>query len=349
MRAAFFAQNVSEKDFEDFIRTGVVQLPAPDVGEPFVDADDIADVVVAALIEDGRHGQLYEVTDPRRSTFAGAVAEIATAAGRELRYRRLPAEDFIAGLVEQRIPHREARVFAEISSTVLDGRNEHLMRRRRTGSAPRPTRLHRIRLRRRHNGRLGFLTRHRRPRPPGPPENLTRSTMLDTSRGIVIVLATLAVGLLAGLFYSFTVAVMPGLARTDDRTFVQAMQQINIAIVNPWFLFSFLGAPLLVALACVLFYVGGNRAPLPWLLLALVFAVATFVITSALNIPLNNALDAARQDPSAITAPAGTRTNFEATWVRWNNIRTLTSTGALLFMAWALVQYGRTRELTAVT
>jgi uncharacterized membrane protein len=171
--------------------------------------------------------------------------------------------------------------------------------------------------------------------------------MLDTSRGIVIVLATLAVGLLAGLFYSFTVAVMPGLAGADARTFVQAMQQINVAIVNPWFLFSFLGAPLLVALACVLFVLGGNRAPLPWLLLALVFAIATFVITSALNIPLNNALEAARHDPSALAAPAGTRAAFETTWVRWNNIRTLTSTAALLFMAWALVQYGRAQTLAS--
>jgi uncharacterized membrane protein len=173
--------------------------------------------------------------------------------------------------------------------------------------------------------------------------------MLDTSRGIVIVLATLAVGLFAGLFYSFTVGVMPGLARADDRTFVQAMQEINVAIVNPWFMLSFLGAPLLVALACVLFLIGGNRAPLPWLALALVFAVATFVITVALNIPLNDALEAARRDPAAIAAPAGPRASFESAWVRWNNVRTLTSTAALVFMAWALVQYGRTQTLAPGT
>jgi uncharacterized protein YbjT (DUF2867 family) len=58
VRSAFFAQNFSEKGFEEFIRAGTVALPAPEVGEPFVDADDIADVVVAALTEDGHAGQI---------------------------------------------------------------------------------------------------------------------------------------------------------------------------------------------------------------------------------------------------------------------------------------------------
>ena len=68
------------------ILAGEVALPAGDVGEPFVDADDIADVAVAALTEDGHVGQLYELTGPRLLTFAEAVAEIARATGREIRY-----------------------------------------------------------------------------------------------------------------------------------------------------------------------------------------------------------------------------------------------------------------------
>ncbi|HZZ45579.1 MAG TPA: NmrA family NAD(P)-binding protein [Pseudonocardia sp.] len=126
VRAAFFAQNFSEKGFEEFIRAGVVELPAPDVGEPFVDADDIADVVVAALTEEGHSGQLYEVTGPRLLTFAEAVAEISAAVGRDVIYRRIPAEQFVDGLVEHGMAREEATVFAEIFSTVLDGRNEYL-------------------------------------------------------------------------------------------------------------------------------------------------------------------------------------------------------------------------------
>ncbi|HEY2206146.1 MAG TPA: NmrA family NAD(P)-binding protein [Pseudonocardia sp.] len=126
VRAAFFAQNFSEKGFEELVRAGTVALPAPPVGEPFVDADDIADVVVAALADEGHAGQLYEVTGPRLLTFEQAVAEIAEATGRPLDYRRVAAADFVAGLVAQGVPGEEASVFAEIFGTVLDGRNAHL-------------------------------------------------------------------------------------------------------------------------------------------------------------------------------------------------------------------------------
>jgi len=126
VRSAFFAQNFSEKGFEEFVRAGTVALPAPEVGEPFVDADDIADVVVAALTEDGHAGQVYEVTGPRLLSFADAVAEIATACGRPIAYARITAEEFVDGLVTHGVPAAEARVFAEIFGTVLDGRNAHL-------------------------------------------------------------------------------------------------------------------------------------------------------------------------------------------------------------------------------
>lgn len=61
-------------------------IPGRDVAEPFIDAEDIADVAVAALTEDGHAGRLYEVAGPRLLTFAEAVAEIAKAAGRQIRY-----------------------------------------------------------------------------------------------------------------------------------------------------------------------------------------------------------------------------------------------------------------------
>ena len=126
VRSAFFAQNFSEKGFEEFIRSGTVGLPAPEVGEPFVDAEDIADVVVAALTEDGHAGQVYEVTGPRLLRFDEAVAEIAAACGRPIGYARITAEEFVDGLVGQGVPAEEAHVFAEIFGTVLDGRNAHL-------------------------------------------------------------------------------------------------------------------------------------------------------------------------------------------------------------------------------
>jgi uncharacterized protein YbjT (DUF2867 family) len=126
VRSAFFAQNFSEKGFEDFIRSGAVALPAPETGEPFVDAEDVADVAVAALTEDGHSGTVYEVTGPRLLPFSDAVAEIAAATGRPITYERISADEFVAGLGRLGLPEEDAHVFAEIFETVLDGRNAHL-------------------------------------------------------------------------------------------------------------------------------------------------------------------------------------------------------------------------------
>lgn len=139
VRSAFFAQNFSEKGFEDLIRSGTVALPTTGVAEPFVDAEDIADIVVAALIEDGHAGEVYEVTGPRLLTFADAVAEIAAALGRPVDFVRITSAEFVTGLVEQGVPEADAHVFAEIFATVLDGRSAYLTDgvRRALGRAPR--------------------------------------------------------------------------------------------------------------------------------------------------------------------------------------------------------------------
>jgi uncharacterized membrane protein len=155
-----------------------------------------------------------------------------------------------------------------------------------------------------------------------------------------LVAATVATGLLAGLFWSFTVAVMPGLRQVDDRAFVATMQRINVSIVNPVFLLVFLASPILT-LAAALFQLGAaDRAALPWAVAGFVLATATIVITFGANIPLNNALDAAGP-PEQVGDLAAVRERFEARWVRLNNVRTLTSTAAFACLCWALVLYGR--------
>src|SRR5690606_32536934 len=86
VRCSWFFQNFSENYLREPVAAGEVVLPAGDVREPFVDADDIADVAFAALTEDGHVGRLYELTGPRMLTFAEAVDEISSATGREIRY-----------------------------------------------------------------------------------------------------------------------------------------------------------------------------------------------------------------------------------------------------------------------
>jgi len=152
--------------------------------------------------------------------------------------------------------------------------------------------------------------------------------------------ATLTMGLMAGLFAAFSYAVMTGLARTDDRTFIAAMQRINVSILNGWFALCFGGALLLTALAVPLHLRGQARRVLPWLLVALALYLAVLVITAAVNVPLNNTLDAAG-DPLRIADPAAVRAHFEAVWVRWNVVRSVASTAAFGSLCWALVQTGR--------
>ena len=126
VRATWFAQNFSEGFLLDAVLAGVVALPAGDVGEPFVDVDDIADVAVAALTEDGHVGQLYEVTGPRLLTLAQAVEEIARAASREIRYVPVSMKQFTSLLTEQDVPADLVWLLTYLLTEVLDGRNAHL-------------------------------------------------------------------------------------------------------------------------------------------------------------------------------------------------------------------------------
>jgi uncharacterized protein YbjT (DUF2867 family) len=123
VRASWFAQNFSENFFLDAVLAGTVALPAGDVGEPFVDADDIADVAVLALTEDGHSGQIYEVTGPRLWTFSEAVAEIARETRRDIRYTQISIEEYASVLESAEVPPALVTLITYLFTEVLDGRN----------------------------------------------------------------------------------------------------------------------------------------------------------------------------------------------------------------------------------
>jgi uncharacterized protein YbjT (DUF2867 family) len=125
VRSTWFAQNFSEDYMVDGVRNGEVALPAGDVPEPFVDADDIADVAVAALTDDRHVGQVYELTGPRLLTFADAVAEVSEATGREIRYLPVSLDDFAAA-ASQDLPGEFVELLTYLFGEVLDGRNAHV-------------------------------------------------------------------------------------------------------------------------------------------------------------------------------------------------------------------------------
>jgi uncharacterized membrane protein len=162
---------------------------------------------------------------------------------------------------------------------------------------------------------------------------------MSVLRAISLLGATMTMGLMAGVFVLYAHTVMPGLKKTDDRTFVTAFQALDRAIINPWFMAGgFLGA-LLFTLAAALSHLGHDA--LPWIVAALVLYAIAFVITIAVNVPLNDAIKAAG-DPDRIADLAAVRERFdEARWAAFNLVRVVTSTAAFACLAWALVVYGR--------
>jgi uncharacterized membrane protein len=162
---------------------------------------------------------------------------------------------------------------------------------------------------------------------------------MDVLRAVALVLATMSMGLMAGVFGLYAHTVMPGLRRTDDRTFVGAFQALDRAIINPWFMVGgFMGA-LVLTLAAAALHIG-VASVLPWTLVALVLYVIVVVITFRINLPRNNAIKAAG-DPDAIADLAAVRERFDETlWNRWNVVRAVLSTIAFASLAWALVESG---------
>ena len=122
VRASWFDQNFSEGYLLDGVLAGEIALPVGAVPEPFIDADDIAEVVVAALTDRRHAGKVYEVTGPRALTFAQAVAEIASTAGRPVNYRQIGSEEFADGM-RPIVPAEHIALLLELFTVVLDGRN----------------------------------------------------------------------------------------------------------------------------------------------------------------------------------------------------------------------------------
>lgn len=127
VRASWFSQNFSESFMLEGILAGELVLPAGDIVEPFIDADDIADVVFAAITEPSLRNKLFEVTGPRALTFAQCIAELSEAIGSQVKYSSIPVDDYINSLKEQGVPEDLQWLLRELFTEVLDGRNSKVM------------------------------------------------------------------------------------------------------------------------------------------------------------------------------------------------------------------------------
>ncbi len=126
LRCSWFNQNFSESFLHGSVMSGIVALPVGQIKEPFVDVDDIADVAVAALTEEGHDGKLYELTGPELITFAKAVEMISKAANQEVTFQEITHEEFIVGLKSEQIPAEYIELLDYLFTEVLDGRNSCL-------------------------------------------------------------------------------------------------------------------------------------------------------------------------------------------------------------------------------
>ncbi|MCB5183190.1 anthrone oxygenase family protein [Streptomyces antimicrobicus] len=175
------------------------------------------------------------------------------------------------------------------------------------------------------------------PSPPQPPAASAGSTKPGTA---LMVLATVLIGLMAGLFFAYDISVMPGLADGDERTYVTAMQNFNAEIDgNGLFGMAFVLALVAAAASAVLEFRKGRKAVALWVGAAAVAYLVVLMITFTVNIPLNNELkdvgDAAKLTDFSIVD------KFKSTWVSTNIARTLLCTAALTALSRALVLHGR--------
>ncbi|MEO6606414.1 MAG: anthrone oxygenase family protein [Aeromicrobium sp.] len=149
------------------------------------------------------------------------------------------------------------------------------------------------------------------------------------TRAILLTAATL-MGLSAGLFATFSYVVMPGLRQASDASFVDTMRGINVAILNPVFALIFGGAFIAAAIALV---AGWDDASKPWVIAGLVlYVIGAFVITGAVNVPMNDALDAGTGSAASL------RETFEDKWTAWNHVRSVFTTAGFVCLVVAVLK-----------
>lgn len=148
--------------------------------------------------------------------------------------------------------------------------------------------------------------------------------IIDT-KTIVLLLTTLLTGLLAGIFFTWSNAITPGIGRLDDINYLRAFQNMNQTIVTQLFLVIIMG-PVFLSFATAYLY-KSNHLYIFWLLLiaAILYFVGVFLVTIMGNIPLNNLLDKTDLTNISLENARSLRDQFELKWNNLHLVRTITS------------------------
>lgn len=160
-----------------------------------------------------------------------------------------------------------------------------------------------------------------------------------SGRDLLVLGGLVPAGLMAGLFFGWAVSVIPGTMRTGDRNYVETMQQINLAIVNPWFVVPFVLTPVVLLTAAFAQYRAGNHRRATTLgVSAGLYLIGVLGVTAGGNIPLNNELAALDLSTSDAAALAERRVAYERPWNRWHYVRTVASVVAFAIAAATLFE-----------
>lgn len=162
---------------------------------------------------------------------------------------------------------------------------------------------------------------------------------MEALRTVMLIATTVVMGLMGGVFFLYSNTIMPGLGKTDDRTFVGAFQAIDTRIINPPFMFLFFGGVVLSGGTVFLHLDDRLGSVLPWLVAAFALYVIVFILTVAINVPLNNYIKTAGEPATIDASQVRSRFN-EKRWIRSNHIRTLLTLLAFGCLCWSLVELG---------
>ncbi len=142
-------------------------------------------------------------------------------------------------------------------------------------------------------------------------------------KSFVLLGAVILTGLSAGLFYAWSVSVIPGTQNLEDSNYLETMQSINRAILNPRFFAVFFGSIIFLSIASI-YEFNLNRTAF-WLILAasICYLVGTVGVTGLGNVPLNDQLDVLKLEELSNSKVAEFRQYYEQQWNRWHLVRTI--------------------------
>ena len=182
---------------------------------------------------------------------------------------------------------------------------------------------------------------------PVSPGTIRPTALRSAARALTLACATLTTGLVAGVYYAYTVSVNLGLAAQPDASYVATMQAINERIENPLFFASFFGAALFPLAALAAHYSRRPRSDRFWLiaLACVLYIGGSFLLTAFVNVPMNEELARVASDVSTGELSRA-RAAYEEPWNFWNGVRTVFSFLAFLVLVGAcLLREDRGRRL----